>query len=96
MEQDRYAIELEKAIFNWYYCGGDAAPQSIFNAIHAGIDNDMQVLIPIETLEAMLKSMGNIEDVKAGHVFSTDEDVQIKFHHLVANERAESKESLLS
>ena len=89
MEQDRYAIELEKAIFNWYYCGEDAEPQPIINAIHAGVDNEMRVLIPIETTEAMFKYIDNLEDVKAGDVFSTDEDIKIKFLHLIVNEQGQ-------
>lgn len=30
---DTYAKELEKAIFNWYYGGENAAPESMFNAM---------------------------------------------------------------
>lgn len=89
MEQDIYAIELEKAIFNWYYGGEDSAPQPIFNAIHAGMDNEMQVLIPIDTQGEMLKYVGNIEGFRVGDTLSMDEENQVKFPRLAVNERGQ-------
>ena len=86
MSQDKYALEVERAIFNWYYGGEDAAPEPIFNAIHAGIANDMQMLIPIETPDTMLKYMGDPTKIKPGDTFSTEEEIHIKFRHLVADE----------
>lgn len=47
--QDRYALETEKMICNWYYGGQNASPVPIFNAIQAGLRNDMQVLAAMET-----------------------------------------------
>ncbi len=49
--QDRYALETEKMICNWYYGGENASPAPIFNAIQAGLRNDMQVLAAVETPE---------------------------------------------
>lgn len=86
MSQDKYAIELERALFNWYYGGENAAPEPIFNAMHTGMANDMQVLVPIETPETMIKYMSDPEKVKPGDTFSTNEEIHIKFHHLVVNE----------
>lgn len=47
--EDIFARRVEKAIFNWYYGGEQAAPEPIFNALHDGFQNEMQVLVPIET-----------------------------------------------
>lgn len=44
---DRYARELERTIFNWYYGGEDSAPNPVFNALHHGLSNNMQVLVPV-------------------------------------------------
>lgn len=86
MGEDKYAKELERAVFNWYYGGDDAAPQSVFNAVANGLKNEMQVIVPIEFPEAMLQSMGNPEQVKVGDVFSVSEDIPIRFRHLAADE----------
>lgn len=86
MGEDKYAKELERAVFNWYYGGDDAAPQSVFNAVANGLKNEMQVIVPIEFPEAMLQSIGNPEQVKVGDVFSVSEDIPIRFRHLAADE----------
>ena len=57
--EDIYARRVEKAIFNWYYGGEQSSPEPIFNALHDGFQNEMQVLVPIETPEAMLQMMGD-------------------------------------
>ena len=44
MTEDRYALELERAIFNWYYGGDNAAPEAVFNAVANGLNNDMQII----------------------------------------------------
>ena len=85
MVQEKYAIELERAISNWYYEGDDAAPDPIFNAIHNGLSHEMQMLVPIETPDLMFKYMGNPAELKPGQTFSTNEDVPIKFRHLVVD-----------
>lgn len=84
--QDKYAIDIERAISNWYYGGEDAAPEPIFNAIHSGLSHGLQLLVPIETPELMFKYMGNPTELKPGQTFSTNEDVPIKFRHLVVDE----------
>ncbi len=57
--QDRYALETEKMICNWYYGGENASPVPIFNAIQAGLRNDMQVWVAGETPDAMLRMKGD-------------------------------------
>ena len=42
MSQNKYARELEKAVFNWYYCGKDKDITPLFNVIRTGMDNDMR------------------------------------------------------
>ncbi|WP_455527519.1 macro domain-containing protein [Huintestinicola sp.] len=86
MSKDKYALELERAIFNWYYGGENAAPESVFNAVSAGLKNDMQMMVPIELPQTMLEEIGDPEKIKAGDIFSVKEDIHIKFKHLAADE----------
>lgn len=86
MTEDRYALELERAIFNWYYGDDNAAPEAVFNAVANGLNNDMQVIVPIELPEAMLQAIGDPKKAKIGETFSVSEDIPIKFRHLAADE----------
>lgn len=86
MNKDRYALDLERAIFNWYYGGDDAAPESVFNAVANGLNNEMQIIVPIELPEAMLQAIGDPEKAKIGDTFSLKEDLPIKFRHIAADE----------
>lgn len=85
MIMDKYALELERTLFNWYYGGENAAPQPVLNSIKIGIENEMQVLIPIE-LPDFFSSIGNPEKIKVGDTVTTDRPVAIKFCHLKARE----------
>lgn len=40
------AKELERAIFNWYLEGDNAAPEPIFNVIADGYEHDLQMIVP--------------------------------------------------
>ena len=53
------AKELERAIFNWYLEGDNAAPEPIFNVIADGYEYDLQMIVPIETSDEMVKMMGD-------------------------------------
>lgn len=86
MVTDKYATELEKAIFNWYYGGEDAPVESVFNAFVEGLDNDMQVLVPFEPSAQMMEMIGNPEEAKVGDTFTSREDIGISFRHLPAEE----------
>jgi len=87
--RDRYALEVEKMIFNWYYDGENAAPEPIFNAIREGLRNDMKVLTPIESTAAMLRMLGDPEKIKVGDTLTNDEPLAVKFRHLMVNERGQ-------
>ena len=87
--QDMYAMEAERMIFNWYYEGEDASPTPIFNAIQAGLQNEMQVFVPIETTDAMLKMIGDPKKLAAGDIITNDEPIAIKFQHIVVNEQGQ-------
>lgn len=89
MTQDKCLLNLERAIFNWYYGGEDASPLHIFNAIHDGLENDIQLYVPIEIPEKIQQMIGDPEKVKAGDVFTVQEDVKIQFRHLLINENGE-------
>ncbi len=84
--EDIFAKRVEKAIFNWCYGGKTANPEPIFSALHDGFANDMQVLVPIETPEAMVREMGDLTKVKAGDTFTNEEPIAIKFRHLAVND----------
>lgn len=49
--EDRYAKELERSIYNWYYGGDDAAPEAMFNAIAQGMRHGMHILAPADLSE---------------------------------------------
>lgn len=83
---DRYASELARMIFNWYYAGEGASLQPVFNALHSGFDNDMQLIVPLETSEAVLQMLGDTEKLKAGDVFTVAQDTALKFRRLAADE----------
>ncbi len=71
--QDRYALETEKMIWNWYYGGENASPAPIFNAIQAGLRNDMQVWVAGETPDAMLRMKGDPDFIP---VFTSNETLE--------------------
>lgn len=87
--QDKYAVEVERMLFNWYYGGKDAPPEPISNAIQNGVQNGMQVLVPVETPEAMINMVGAPEDLKVGDTFTTDRPIAVKFRHLTVNEQGQ-------
>lgn len=89
MSEDKYSIQLERATFNWYYGGENSPLEPVFNAIKDGLKNNMQVLIPIEIPEEMLQHMGNPEFLKVGDTLTADEDIHIKFQHLIDNEQGQ-------
>jgi len=80
-----FAKELERAIYNWNLGGADAEPAPIFNVLAYGYEYDCQVVVPIENPEDML-SMINVEVLKPGDIITQQEDVGIRFRHLVVNE----------
>lgn len=86
MPQDKYPKELEKSIFNWYYGGQNAIPTPVLNALADGLKNDMQVLVPVEAPDTLLKAVGDPEKLKAGDMLTCTEDVTVKFHRLTVND----------
>ena len=60
---DYYTKELEKVIANWHDCGENENPTPIFNIIKLGMEQDMQVLVPIETPNTFLKYMSQFKGV---------------------------------
>ncbi len=70
------AIELERAIYNWYLEGEDAAPEPIYNVLADGYENDMQLLVPIETKvnndgQYFIPLFTSAEEVSKGEATST-------------------------
>ena len=55
MKQDRFALELERAIFTRYYCREQASPEPVFNAIHAGLRGGMELLAPAAATEEIIE-----------------------------------------
>ncbi len=83
---DKYGLELERALYNWYYGGEEAEPDPVFNAFHAGLNNGMEVLLPMEVSANILDSMGDVENFKPGDTFTAQEDIKIKFAHILVND----------
>ena len=83
MNKDRNTIRVERAIYNWYQSGQEN-PGPILNALKDAIDGGMQVYVPIQTPEGLLKSMGDPENVEIGDTFSLKEEVGISFLHIEA------------
>lgn len=79
---DKYGKELERALYNWYYGGRDASPMPVFNVLAEGIENDMQVFVPIEIPMEFYEMMGNNEDVKVGDILLIQKDIRIGFKHM--------------
>lgn len=82
---NKYGLELERTLCNWYYGGEDAEPVPIFNAIHDGLNNGMEVLLPIQVSEKILDSMGDVEKLKKGDTFTAKDDIDIKFAQIIVN-----------
>jgi len=83
---DKYTTNIEKTIFNWYYSGQDSSPEPIFNAIHDGFSNKVEVLVPIETPDEMLQMIGdNPENIEVGKTYTTEKPIGINFAHLMVN-----------
>lgn len=61
-----YTKELERALFNWYYGGEDALPEPVFNVIAVGIKEKIQVLVPLEVPEEILRVMENDAQLDLG------------------------------
>lgn len=87
MDQDLFALALERALYDWYFGGENADPEPVFNAIQAGLSNEMQVLVPIETPESMINDLGDLSKVKPGDTFTANEEIRIRFRHLVIDEQ---------
>lgn len=81
---EKFAKELEWAIFNWYYGGEDAPVEPVFNAVHAGLVNKMAVRLPIETPYELMNMLGDPKDLKPGAKFSSHGDISFKFRTLDA------------
>lgn len=82
--QDRYAIELERAISNWHFSGRDIPVEPIFNAMRIGIEHDMQMLVPIEIPEIVLGTADG--ELEAGDIVTLKEDAHIRIRRLEVNE----------
>ena len=52
--EKNYTKELERAIFSWYAAGKKATPDSFFNMLHEGIENNMEVLLPSDRYQQRL------------------------------------------
>ena len=81
--------ELERAIYNCYFAGEDSPPEPIFNVLANGVRNGMDFLVPIDASDELLKMLNGEGDKGKGEKAGTDENIQIKFRHLVVNDDGE-------
>ena len=75
---DKYAIEFGRAIANWD--GGTIGPESVFNAFHSGIKHDMELLLPIEVPDEVLR-----EAIREGD--NLDHNPQVRIRSINVNEK---------
>ena len=74
---DRYAAVRWNALCSTGITKGDGAPtEPVFNALKEGQD-DMQLLVPIDIPEALLRQLSSQENLQEGARFSIDEDMPI-------------------
>lgn len=73
--EDRYAKELERSIYNWYYGGDDALPEAMFRAIADGMKNGMKVLAPADLSEEphFVPIFTSREELEKGVAFPAEE-----------------------
>lgn len=83
---DRYAKALERALYNWYYCGDGAPTEPVFNMLSEGSRKGMQLLVPIEIPKELLQQLANAGDLSEGTAFSIDEEMPISFKHIPIDE----------
>lgn len=86
METERLTIELKRAINNWYHAPDDMGPFSVFNALKRAMDQDMDIIVPIETPVEWLEALGDVEQLKAGDTFTSDKEIRLQFRRLPAQE----------
>lgn len=81
--QDKYALELERAIANWHFSKRDIPLDPIFNSIQIGIAHDMQVIVPIEIPENLIAAADG--ELEVGDIVTLKEDAHIRIRHLEMN-----------
>lgn len=77
--QDKYALEFERVIYNWYYGGEKASPEPILNVLYNGVINGMEFLVPIEDSTLMSNMVEDINNIKVGDTFTNNETIKLKF-----------------
>ena len=79
MSQDRYALELERSIYNWYMGGKSAPVEPIANALHALRANDGRLLAAVETPECFKEAQGEAP-------IEVTSDAGFKYRRLIVND----------
>lgn len=83
---DRYAKALERALYNWYYCGDGAKADPVMNMLSEGSRKGMQLLVPIEIPQELLQQLAEAEELREGTEFSINEELPISFRHIPVDE----------
>lgn len=83
--RDKYALEIERTLFNWHCSGNGAAPEPVFNALHNGIANNMQIQVAIDTPETIVKAFGQLDTLKSAGILPFNEKTDVRFRRLIAN-----------
>ena len=83
---DKYAKALRRALANWYHSGDGAPSEPVFNALSEGYRNGMQLLVPIELPDVLLKQLAESKELREGMSFSLEEDVSISFRHITVDD----------
>lgn len=59
---DRYTLELERAIYNFRLAGNNASYDPVVNALVNGIANGMEILVPVQPTEPKLRLINPNKD----------------------------------
>jgi O-acetyl-ADP-ribose deacetylase (regulator of RNase III) len=82
MTTTTYTTRLERAVFNFHESDKNANPGPVLNAVREALDQNLQVLVPIEFPAAFAEAMGDPAKLKAGDTFTLKEDTGLSFRHL--------------
>ncbi len=79
MSQINYTLEVERAIYNWYFTGEDAPVAPVFNAIKLAFENDTKFMVPVHTPESIDEVEVSIHETKFKELDSTDPKYRGKY-----------------
>ena len=81
MKTDRFAMQVENAIYNWYTGGSCSKQEPVYNALKIGMDEGMQVLVPVDMSDSLRILLNR---------YDGDEDYRDDGRHAIGLKRLEN------